>query len=189
MRDIKNEYDSQTDALMGSYLSAMTFTLAAFIREKYNGAHNILVAIPTIYILMSIFRFIAATTKVIMKKGVDDAYYSSLRPETEQSAASAVNQQIHHLLGAARTMKPDYNIPHLIDILFNPIDILVDLCTFLSRMFAQLIAMLLMSYISGMEMWEMVATFFFLRIAQQAYLASNAPPTPPPSPVVNRKRL
>jgi hypothetical protein len=223
--EVSAEYYSQSDALMGSSLGAMSFTAAAIIRDMFSDSRNILLALPAGVILMSLFRFTAASTTVTLKRAKREAYYASLRLETQaeqdereeterrfhtaaerllsrgkkveyttrQAVEAAVNKlelgqrPAYTRLHGPKKLVVDYTIPHLIDIVYNPLMIPVDMSMFLARMFGQLVGMLLMTYTAALTIPVTAILFAFFMVAKQAYDASNAPPTPPPSPVSERK--
>jgi hypothetical protein len=177
---IKQEYNNQTQEIMASSLSAMSFTMAGLVRVLYIDDNNILIVMMLSVLSLYSFLIVGATVTVLSTMGRRAMYTlvaKKLRIGVSMTSKDIING----------TYETDYTKAYPILFLENPLLICANTSRFMARMFGQLIGMLVMTYLSDLSKLVLLSAFVMLQIATQASEASNAPPTPPPSPSVGRR--
>jgi hypothetical protein len=168
---IQTEYKQQADDLVVFAQSALSFTAAGIIKETYIDDNNILIVLFIAVLSVNIFRELSASITVLMDTAVVDTFH-------EVGSESNLN-----LVISSTSFETDYAVPYAIHLLYNPLTIIVNAFDFGSRMTAQLISMIAVTYVMDMPLVVIMAAFGLLQIAMQAAEASEADPiTPPPSP-------
>jgi hypothetical protein len=172
---IQTEYKQQADDLVVFAQSALSFTAAGIIKETYIDDNNILIILFIAVLSVNVFRELSASITVLMDTAVVDTFHEVVRKSNPNLVISS----------DVTSFETDYAVPYAIHMLYNPLTIIVNAFDFGSRMTAQLISMIAVTYVMDMPLVVIMAAFGLLQIAMQAAEASEADPiTPPP----NRKK-